>query len=271
MTVIVEGRLVFKFGPSWRVEKYDEQPVHTKGIQAVHGPVRCTNRDCASKDEKASCKSCNRELGVGTKAVDFVAIREGEPYLIEVKDFREHRIENKDRVRDDLAVEVAFKVRDTLAGLVGAVHTGDKAVWPPLVAPILRRAPNVMLWLEHDDDAPERRGDRARRISTLEDTLKRRLRWLSPHVSVTNREMASRRSDLVVDNLKDGIFELRKLMKEQKSVSRAEFCGTWPATPQDAGETLKKLCDRGFLRPPEGKSDRYTAGPAWDRFYEEPT
>jgi hypothetical protein len=272
VTIIVEQRLVFKFGPSWQVAKYDEQPIHTKGIQVVQGPVRCLHKECPLPREKATCLHCHRELGVGTKAVDFVAVHDGAPYLIEVKDFREHRIETKDRLRDDLVIEVAFKVRDTLAGLVGAFHAGDKAVWPPLVAPILRKAPNVLLWLEYDDNDSEAGGDRGLRLSTLEDGLKRHLRWLSSssHVSVTNKRLPPRVPGLVVDYLKAGIFDLRERMRTQRYVSRDDFCTAWPATQQEAGVKLKKLCDHGFLRPPEGKGDRDTAGPRWDQFHEEP-
>lgn len=270
MTTIVEGRLVFKFGPSWNVEKYDEQNVHAKGIQVVQGPVRCANKHCTRRGDNASCPSCHYELGVGTKAVDFVAIRNGDPYLIEVKDFRGYRIENKGRLRDDLAVEVAFKVRDTLAGLLGAVNTDDRTVWEPLVAPMLRRAPKVVLWLERDCGGLEKPGDGARRAAALQDELKRLLRWLTFDVSVKSKDMARDSDDPVVDYLKEGIFELRALMKKQRYVSRGDFCSAWPATPQEAGEKLKKLCDHGFLRPPEGNGDRYTRGPVWDHFHEEP-
>jgi len=52
----------------------------------------------------------------GSKAVDFLVVKTGEVWLIEVKDFRQHR-----RTKAiDLADEVALKVRDTMAGLVSA-------------------------------------------------------------------------------------------------------------------------------------------------------
>ena len=66
-----------------------------------------------------------------TKAVDFVAVLDQRSlYFIEAKDFRGHRIENRDRVHDgELAIEVAQKVRDTIAGIVAAHHRGSTEEW----------------------------------------------------------------------------------------------------------------------------------------------
>jgi Holliday junction resolvase len=56
-----------------------------------------------------------------TKAVDFLALNNHPLYIVEVKDFRGYRIQNKARIKNaDLAIEFAQKVRDTIAGLYGA-------------------------------------------------------------------------------------------------------------------------------------------------------
>jgi len=66
MTRIEEGDLAFDFGDRWRVFKLDE------------------HRDYRERVGKLE----------GTKAVDFLGVLdERELYLIEVKDFRGHRIE----------------------------------------------------------------------------------------------------------------------------------------------------------------------------------
>ncbi|MDM8562499.1 hypothetical protein QUF54_04015 [Candidatus Marithioploca araucensis] len=70
MTRIEEGYLAFEFGDRWRVFKLDE------------------HRDYRERIGK---------LG-GSKAIDFLGILDNQAlYFIEVKDFREHRIENKTR------------------------------------------------------------------------------------------------------------------------------------------------------------------------------
>lgn len=64
----------------------------------------------------------------GTKALDFVGIRNGELWLFEIKDFRNRPIQLKDRF-DELPLEVALKVRDALAGLVGRHQHDDAEPW----------------------------------------------------------------------------------------------------------------------------------------------
>src|SRR6185312_4258733 len=92
MTTIDEGRLRFIFGDVWQIDKYDECTFYRKRICAL--------------DE--------------AKAVDFAGIGPGPAvYLIEVKDFRNHRIENKPKFKNqDLVLAVASKVRDSVAGLI---------------------------------------------------------------------------------------------------------------------------------------------------------
>ena len=164
-TVFQEGRLRFSFGDAWRVEKYDEH----RGYRQRLG-----------------------KLG-NTRAVDFVGCHENKTlFLIEVKDFRGHRIENKDRLHHGmLAQEIAWKARDTLPGLIAAHRARlDGESWEPFVSALTDPACrlSVVLWLEEDRPS---RGPWARRRTvargTLTKQLKRKLRWLTTHIAVLER------------------------------------------------------------------------------------
>lgn len=95
----------------------------------------------------------------GTKAVD-IAVRTDDDrvVLMELKDFRGHAIENRPRLKSgDLALEVAVKVRDTLAGITWALARGhaDAAMERLAEAAFLRGTSKllVVLWLDQDDRA----------------------------------------------------------------------------------------------------------------------
>ncbi|QEH32540.1 hypothetical protein OJF2_10170 [Aquisphaera giovannonii] len=162
-TVIEERFLRFEFSDDWLAVKYDDHPDYRERIGGL------------------------RE----TKAIDLVATfrrNRHTLHFIEVKDFRGHRIENRERIRDgELAVEVAQKVRDTIAGIIAAHHRGKAETWGPhaqcLVTP--DRPVKVVLWLEEDlpHIPPGRPQNRA---SVLTDALKRELRWLTTKVLVLN-------------------------------------------------------------------------------------
>ena len=172
-TVHEEGNLRFTFDSEWQAVKWDDHPAFING-------VRCLS---------------------GTKAVDFAGHRLAQTWLIEVKDFRGHRIPNKDRLSTgELAVEVACKVRDSIAGIVWSCqreHDQAGAVGK-LAAALFERGdkPRVVLWLEEDRPLlpPE--------ASTLTRKIKHELRWLNPHVLVTSLKLGSEGIDGVeVTNL----------------------------------------------------------------------
>lgn len=77
----------------------------------------CPTADCATKYDDWSYyrNQFNAAFG-GTKAVDILFQQGHDAWLIEVKDYRQHR---RGKLVD-LGEEVAIKVRDSLAGLVGA-------------------------------------------------------------------------------------------------------------------------------------------------------
>lgn len=175
-TTLDEGSLRFEFNDAWTVVKYDDT--------AEYAGVR--------KQTEA-------------KGVDFVALipaagRRFVIYLIEVKDFRGHRIENAPRIRGgELALEVAQKVRDTVAGVIGACRTSSEVQPWERFAGVLRRTRDevrVVLWLERD--RPPSRGAMSRRdfrrmrrkteLSVLADTLKARSRWLAAKTLVVDQD-----------------------------------------------------------------------------------
>ena len=90
MPTIIQGKLKFIFPDGWSVSKYDEWIYYRKQFINICG---------------------------GAKAIDVLGIEKKECcWLLEVKDYRQHR-----RTKTlHLADEVAMKIRDTVAGLVGA-------------------------------------------------------------------------------------------------------------------------------------------------------
>ena len=141
MTEIVEGNLVFSFPDDWKAEKYDD----ARGFAA---------RTCRIDE---------------TKRIDIVALSPDRLLMFEVKDFRDHAIENKDRMAvkgdDPLHVEVAKKVRDTFAVLVAAHRAGDETLKPFYSYALgSRKNPiDVILFVEENEDrARSIRGSRLR-------------------------------------------------------------------------------------------------------------
>lgn len=242
MTIIVEERLVLDLGPSWDVVKYDDHSVYHEGIKCLQG----------------------------TKAVDILGERGGDLYFIEIKDFRGHRIENRARLRDgDLAVEVALKVRDTLAGLVGAARTRTSESWRSWAASVLKSTPKVLLWLEQDRAESDDRG-RGRPL-TLKDRLDQNLRWLHPHVMVVDQHRCSL-PDITARNLSDRVFAVRSLMKKKppaEGLTTDEYAGAMSVTANVAREQTAKLCERGALKRVGGE-ERFVPGRRWAEFCEEP-
>lgn len=164
---IHEGKLRFEFESQWRVARYDGDE------DAV--PAHAFYRNQVSRLPE-------------TKAVDFVGILVGEGYLIEVKDFRGYRIPNKKRLSSgDLAIEVAQKVRDTIAGLVGAVRNEtNPSILTDTGLLLFKKAETVriVLWLE--DDAAVDPKAWAEELNTLTTRIQTYLRWLTPRVLVVS-------------------------------------------------------------------------------------
>lgn len=132
-----EQSLRFTFGDAWRVLSFDDHPDTRKHVGKLSG----------------------------RKAVDFVGLHREQLYLIEVKDFRGARVQNRNRLTTGgLAEEVSLKAFDTLAGLVLAHrHDGADPLWADAIANLSRgrRRPVVALWLEDEAAWSAKPGDRA--------------------------------------------------------------------------------------------------------------
>lgn len=137
----------------------------------------------------------------GTKAIDIIGYhRERGIFLIEVKDFRRHRIENKERIiKLELFEEVGQKVKDSLACILAAARnsTHDQVYWKRQVDRILsqRRQVTVMLWMEeapnvvYGTPALEKRKKVNKNI--FKNDLKQKVSWLTSRVEIVNSQKAS--------------------------------------------------------------------------------
>ncbi len=135
-----------------------------------------------------------------TKAVDFIGIFKGHTLvLFEIKDFRKHPIENKHRTErnasDPIEVEMAKKVRDTLAGIVGGARnsTHKNEMWRNYLTLLQNgeRGIHAVLWLEETTKTlpPEIAQKRKQaKGGTYTDMLKKKLSWLTPHVTVVDHK-----------------------------------------------------------------------------------
>lgn|GEM_PF-887308 len=134
----------------------------------------------------------------GSHGVDLVGLREGPKgslYLIEVKDYRtsEKQRSTRNKLADEgdlLADIVAGKVRDTVAGLVGAARVERDQIWRVCVEALVKREVWVVLWIEHaavdvSSSVQGKRG-KVRALSPIEK-LKKRCRWISARVAVCSR------------------------------------------------------------------------------------
>lgn len=174
----------FEFGNSWALAfKYDDTNFYRQGPERLKGDV-----DGVSQS---------------TRAVDVIALHQAIGILLlEAKDFRGHRIANKKRVTSgEIAVEVALKVRDTIAGLVRADQkTVDEfdsaAVSTALMHP---KVITVVLWLE--DDLQHDPQLAKQQLNTLNQLLKKRLAWLGVKTFVLSSKVQNKLPDLTVTNL----------------------------------------------------------------------
>ena len=146
---------------------------------------------------------------VGTKAVDFIGIyREKELTFFEVKNVKNYRIETKARIetgdeRDErLDIEVAKKVRDTLAGIIGGARnsTHQRATWKEYLKIFSNenKRIRIVLWLEQDRIVDKERKPRA---MTLHNRLLKNLNWLTSDIRIFSIDKHDFKDDLVVENL----------------------------------------------------------------------
>lgn len=156
MTQIIEGRLTFSFPQDVSVSKYDDWAFYRNQVNSAFG---------------------------GAKAVDIVCADDGLAWLIEVKDYRASR-----RTKAiDIGDEVAFKVRDTLAGLAAARCYANNPDEKGL-ARVLLRKPRIRVVLHLEQPAKHSTlFPRAIDPSNVKMKLKQLLRCVDAHPAVVDQ------------------------------------------------------------------------------------
>lgn len=116
------------------------------------------------------------------KAVDIIAHDYQITWLCEVKDFRQG---NRDPSKPPLEIEIAQKVRDSLAGLVSAQFYANNPTEQQFAKDVLHcQSIRVVL---HIEQATERR--QIYHLPDLQDKLRKLLKAIDPHVLVLNKDM----------------------------------------------------------------------------------
>lgn len=167
----------FTFGETWNAFKYDESKFYRDRVEPS---LR------------------------GMKAVDIVADRATTNFLLllEAKDFRGHRIENKDRLPSQLAEEVAVKVQNTLIALLGAGRSGVAEFDATRLSGLLQATNEiyVVLWIE--DDSAVDLAKWKTKLKLLSSAVKKHLSWLGPlKVHAVSMKSENPIPDLKVENL----------------------------------------------------------------------
>ncbi|MDD2402507.1 MAG: NERD domain-containing protein [Clostridia bacterium] len=136
------------------------------------------------------------------KGVDFLVFHNKTLWLIEVKNFTGHETEGKTRKRlgvrnkevESLDIEVALKVRSTLACLVGAGTKKDEVLknYSKRLTDIILQDSDklklkVILFLEGEFSTDIR--NEAKTFSFIQKSIKNNLRWLDVEVHIENTRL----------------------------------------------------------------------------------
>ncbi len=132
----------------------------------------------------------------GSRAVDIVGVRDRPRaiYLIEIKDYRTSEAQPSTRKKlandgRDLAAIVATKVRDTVAGLIGAARQERDDDWSRTHDALAEHV-WVVLWIEHTSltalNSVRDRRNKGEAV-VLKRSIATRCRWLRAQVEVCSR------------------------------------------------------------------------------------
>lgn len=144
----------------------------------------------------------------GTRCIDFIGFNETEKVLlfVEVKSFRGYG--NRKNMRrltgeeDDLTVEIAQKVRDSLATIIsGARHSTHLSdTWKKYISHLNQgEALKVIAWVELDVRTQTLLNRAKINMGTRRKELKKRLTWLTSDVQILNtRNYANEIEDMEV-------------------------------------------------------------------------
>lgn len=178
----------FTFGDSWTVAfKYDDSRFYRDGPERMKGEL----------EERSD--NVTKIVPQATRAVDVIGLHQEDGlFLLEAKDFRGHRIENKNRLHGQVILEVALKTRDTVAGLLGAAR---KAVTEFPSAGLLAalqpgKTVTVVLWLEDDTFQEEQKTKAV--LNQLNGVLKAKLAWMHVRTLVQSSRAPTKLRDLTV-------------------------------------------------------------------------
>lgn len=170
-----KGRIVLHFPDGWHVVRWDARVGVDPAPYPYHDGI---GKLLGALDGRTE----------STKAVDLV-VSPPTPtlLLIELKDFRA-QAGTGDKARalafagrwKDLPLEIALKVRDSLAGVHGLVQRGAPPALAAWMAPALRAETWVVAWIAQDAHRPnEPENKRKARDSELRNNLRRQLAWLT--------------------------------------------------------------------------------------------
>jgi hypothetical protein len=131
---------------------------------------------CGRCSAELRCRACNTGKTAGMKGCDLVAWHASTTWLIEVKDYRQ----NQRTKAIDVADEVALKVRDSLAVLLGAKTNADDEEKTLAAGAIASSDLRVVLHLEQPVK-PSKLFPRAINPANVSQRLRQLVRAIDPH------------------------------------------------------------------------------------------
>ncbi|MEZ4958722.1 MAG: DUF6661 family protein [Saprospiraceae bacterium] len=165
-------------------------------------------------DETKDYKNASENLPE-TKGVDFTGVYQKHSLvLIEVKDFREHRIKNKPKFTDGpdaLWLKVAQKYKNSVAVIVGAARnsTHEKETFQSYLEILKNEGKQffLILWLEQDTPLAmkNKKLKSNRQEYLLLQDLKKSLKWLTTKVNVIDASVNMFKESLTVNFTSDSI------------------------------------------------------------------
>lgn len=163
-----ESGLIFRFNDQWEIYQLDKETDYLAKI----------------------CKQIP-----GTKSIDFIGYNATEHILlfIEVKSFRGYgnhtNMQRLDGKHDDITTEVAQKVRDSLATIIGSARhsTNLPEIWKKYVTHINNnKSLKVIAWVELDVSIENLLARAKINMHTRRNELRKRLTWLTSDVQIMN-------------------------------------------------------------------------------------
>ncbi len=147
----------------------------------------------------------------GTKAVDFAGLCNSDMVFIEVKNYRGVRIEKKEILKTgEIEDEIATKVKDTIAGIVGAARnsTHQKHLFSEYLSSIINSKNQVKMvfWIEEDlntmTNTTFKKRIKARKNNHIK-LLRTRLNWLTQKIFVADKQNNPFGGSLTINFLSD--------------------------------------------------------------------